>query len=57
MQHNLLYLRADDASTLQDGLERLQNDSNGKAVLLEVFTDPETDMELYAELYNYIKQE
>ena len=57
MQHNLLYLRADDASTLKDGLERLQNDSNGKAVLLEVFTDPETDMELYAELYNYIKQE
>ena len=42
-QNNVVYLRAGNTGEMQEGIDRLINTDSDRPVLLEVFTNAETD--------------
>ena len=53
-QNDVVYLSASDLSQLHDGIDTLLNIESDRPVLLEVFTDPTIDEQVYREYYKFI---
>lgn len=54
-QFGVDYLCANDADSLMAGIDWLQQSANGKPMLLEVITNPETDEEVYTGFYKTLR--
>ena len=53
-QCDITYIKASDEVSLTEGISHLVHDEGTRPILLEVFTDPDTDIRIYKEYYQFI---
>ncbi len=54
-QNDIVYLRAEDMTQMQDGVNRLLQEQSDRPMLLEVFTDAAEDERVYRDYYIKLK--
>jgi 2-succinyl-5-enolpyruvyl-6-hydroxy-3-cyclohexene-1-carboxylate synthase len=55
-QNDIVYLRAEDMTEMQEGVERLLQEQSDRPMLLEVFTDAAVDEQVFRDYYAQIRK-